>query len=140
MQREWLLYCIVEQQNEELREEQYYYLCKRKSKRKLALFRIIFYRGKVVKERESKRSSISQGKFETQLKPRKSLFSVSFVLNTVFEYHRKSLIFNNVSEANYDYILSGQKFLKMPKNGPIRRVFENVRLAVKQCYQTGQFQ
>ena len=69
MQREWLLYCIVEQQNEELREEQYYYLCKRKSKRKLALFRIIFYRGKVVKECESKRSSISQGKFETQLKP-----------------------------------------------------------------------
>ena len=140
MQREWLLYCIVEQQNEELREEQYYYLCKRKSKRKLALFRIIFYRGKVVKERESKRSSISQGKFETQLKPRKSLFSVSFVLNTVFENHRKSLIFNIVSEANYDYILSEQKFLKMPKNGPIRRVFENVRLAVKQCYQTGQFQ
>ena len=32
----------------------------------------------------------------------------------MFENHRKSLIFNIVSEANYVYILSGQKFLKMP--------------------------
>ena len=91
MQREWLLYCIVEQQNEELREEQYYYLCKRKSKRKLALFRIIFYRGKVVKERESKRSSISQGKFETQLKPRKSLFSDDNEIKSSHKFMGKSL-------------------------------------------------
>ena len=34
----------------------------------------------------------------------------------MFEIHRKSLIFNLVSEANNVYILlSGQKFLKMPK-------------------------
>ena len=32
---------------------------------------------------------------------------------TVFENHRKSLI---VSEANYVYILSGQKFIKNAKN------------------------
>ena len=29
--------------------------------------------------------------------------------------------------------------LKSAKNGPVWRVFENLKLAVKQCYQTGQF-
>ena len=33
-------------------------------------------------------------------------------------------------------MLSGQKFIKNAKNSP---VFENLKLAVKQCYQTGQF-
>ena len=47
--------------------------------------------------------------------------------------------FNIVSEASYVYILSGQKLIKNAKNGPIRRVFENLKIAVKQCYQTGQF-
>ena len=46
--------------------------------------------------------------------------------------------FNNASEASYDYILSGQKFLKNAKNGLFWRFFENLKLAVKQCYQTGQ--
>ena len=44
------------------------------------------------------------------------------------------------SEASYVYILSGQKLIKNAKNGPFWRVFENLKLAVKQCYQTGQFQ
>ena len=44
--------------------------------------------------------------------------------------------FNIASEASYVYILSGQKLIK---NGPFWRVFENLKLAVKQCYQTGQF-
>ena len=47
--------------------------------------------------------------------------------------------FNIVSEASYVYILSGQKFIKKAKNGPFWRVFENLKFAVKQCYQTGQF-
>ena len=47
--------------------------------------------------------------------------------------------FNIASEASYVYILSGQKLIKNAKNGPFWRVFENVKLAVKQCYQTGQF-
>ena len=47
--------------------------------------------------------------------------------------------FNITSEASYVYILSGQKFIKNAKNGPFWRVFENLKLAVKQCYQTGQF-
>ena len=34
--------------------------------------------------------------------------------------------------------LSGQKFIKSAKNGPIESVFENLWLKVKQCYQTGQ--
>ena len=46
--------------------------------------------------------------------------------------------FNIASEASYVYILSGQKFIKNAKNGPFWRVFENLKLAVKQRYQTGQ--
>ena len=47
--------------------------------------------------------------------------------------------FNIASEASYDYIMSRQKFIKNAKNGPFWRVFENFKLAVKHCYQTGQF-
>ena len=42
--------------------------------------------------------------------------------------------FNIASEAIYVYILSGHKLI-----GPFWRVFVNLKLAVKQCYQTGQF-
>ena len=61
---------------------------------------------------------------------------LNFSFYTVFENHRKSLI---ASEASYVYILSGQKLIKNAKNGPFWRVFENLKLAVKQCNQTGQF-
>ena len=47
--------------------------------------------------------------------------------------------FNIASEASYIYILSRQKLIKNAKNGSFWRVFENLKLAVKQCYQTGQF-
>ena len=47
--------------------------------------------------------------------------------------------FNIVSEVSYVYILSGQKLIKNAKNAQFWRVFENLKLAVKQCYQTGQF-
>ena len=47
--------------------------------------------------------------------------------------------FNIASEASYVYILSGQKFITNAKNGPFWQVFENLKLAVEQCYQTGQF-
>ena len=47
--------------------------------------------------------------------------------------------FNIASEASYVYILSGQKLIKNAQNGPFWRVFEILRLAVKQCYQAGQF-
>ena len=43
------------------------------------------------------------------------------------------------SEASYVYILSGHKFIKNGTNGSFWRVFENLKLAVKQYYQTGQF-
>ena len=46
---------------------------------------------------------------------------------------------NIASEASYVYILSGQKLIKNAKNGPFWQVFENLKLAVKQCYQAGQF-
>ena len=41
-------------------------------------------------------------------------------------------------EASYVYILSGQKFKKMPKMVPFGK-FLKPKLAVKQCCQTGQF-
>ena len=43
------------------------------------------------------------------------------------------------SEASYVYILSGQKLIKNAKNSQSWRLFENLMLAVKQCYQTGHF-
>ena len=86
-------------------------------------------------------------------------------MSTMFENHRKSLIQHcelselrshfewtkvkdvgvqrlaseSSSGASYVHILSGQKFIKNTKNGQFWRVFENLKLAVKQCYQTGQF-
>ena len=47
--------------------------------------------------------------------------------------------FNIASEASYVYILSGQKLIKNAKNGQFWRVFENLKLAVKQGYQIGKF-
>ena len=51
----------------------------------------------------------------------------------------EKVAFNIASEASYVYILSGQKFIKNAENGPIWRGFENLKLVVKQSYQTGQF-
>ena len=47
----------------------------------------------------------------------------------------KKVAFKIASEASYVYILSGQKFI----NGQFWRIYEKLKLAVKQCYQTGQF-
>ena len=47
--------------------------------------------------------------------------------------------FNIASEASYVHILSGKKLIKNAKNGPFWRVFETLKLVVKQSYQTGQF-
>ena len=47
--------------------------------------------------------------------------------------------FNIASEASYLYILSGQTLIKNAKICPFWRVFENLKVAVKQSYQTGQF-
>ena len=62
-------------------------------------------------------------------------FNVSMFLENITTQCLKiteKVAFNIASEASYVYILSGQ-------NGPFWRVFENLKLAVKQCYQTGQF-
>ena len=48
--------------------------------------------------------------------------------------------FNIASETSYIYILSGQKFIKkIPKMVQFGEFFENLKLAVRQSYQTGQF-
>ena len=57
-------------------------------------------------------------------------------MNTVFKNHKKKVSFNIASKKSYLYILSGQKFIKNAKNGPFGRVFENLKLLVKQRYQT----
>ena len=49
---------------------------------------------------------------------------------------QKSLIYH--CQRSLVYILSEQKFIKNAKNGQFWRVFENLKLAVKQCNQTGQ--
>ena len=51
----------------------------------------------------------------------------------------EKVAFSIASEASYVYILSGQKLIKIAKNGQFWRLFENLKLAVKQCYQTGHF-
>ena len=51
----------------------------------------------------------------------------------------QKVAFNIASEASYVYILSGQKFIKNAKNGRFCRIFENLKLEVKQCYQTSHF-
>ena len=51
----------------------------------------------------------------------------------------EKVVFNIASEASYVYILSGQKFIKNAKIGRFWRVFENLKLAVKQYSQTGHF-
>ena len=47
--------------------------------------------------------------------------------------------FNIASEASCVYFLSRQKFIKNAKNGRFGRVFENLKFAVKQCYQKVNF-
>ena len=51
----------------------------------------------------------------------------------------KKVSFDFASEVSYVYILSGQKFIKNAKNGRFWRVFHNLMLEVRKCYQTGQF-
>ena len=57
--------------------------------------------------------------------------------------NRLKVIFRSLemfaSEASYIYILIGQKWIKKAKNGPFWRVFENLKLAVKQCYRQVNF-
>ena len=43
------------------------------------------------------------------------------------DYHQKDSYFASIA------------WCKLIKNGTFWRVFENLKLAVKQCYQTGQF-
>ena len=53
---------------------------------------------------------------------------------TVFENHRKkSHSTLRAKRATFT------KLIENAKNGLFWRVFENLKLAVKQCYQTGQF-
>ena len=52
---------------------------------------------------------------------------------------KKKISFNIGSEASSVYILSGQKLIENAKNGLFGCVFEYLKLAVKQDYQTGHF-
>ena len=51
---------------------------------------------------------------------------------------KEKVALNIASEASNVYILGGQKFIKNAIDGPFWRVFENLKLAVEQCYQAGQ--
>ena len=52
----------------------------------------------------------------------------------MYEIITEKVSFNIASEASYLYILSVQKLIKNAKNCPFLQVFENLKLAVKQCY------
>ena len=56
----------------------------------------------------------------------------------VWKSHKKSHSMLR-AKRGYIYILIGQKFIKNANNGLFWRVLENLKLAVKQCYQTGHF-
>ena len=58
---------------------------------------------------------------------------------TVFENHRKSRIQHCERSDVLLHSLNGQKFIKNAKNGTFWRVFEKLKFAVKQGYQTSQF-
>ena len=52
----------------------------------------------------------------------------------------QKVAFNIASEASYVYLhFVDKSSSKMPKNGPIWRVFDKLKLPLKQCYQTGDF-
>ena len=57
--------------------------------------------------------------------------AITLIQYIVVENHKK-VSFNIASEASYVYILSGQKLIKNAKNGSFCRIFENLKLAVKQ--------
>ena len=54
----------------------------------------------------------------------------------VIEFSRPKFSFNIASEASYVYNLSWQKFAK---KGQFSDFLKKLKLAVKQCYQKGQF-
>ena len=62
--------------------------------------------------------------------------NIRYKNSIVFKNLRKSLI-QHCELRSYVYILSGQKFIKNAKNSSFWRFFENLKLAVKQCYQAG---
>ena len=51
----------------------------------------------------------------------------------------EKVAFKIAGDASYLYILSGQKFIKNAKNSQFWRILEDLKLAVKQCSQTGHF-
>ena len=52
---------------------------------------------------------------------------------------QKKVSFNIASEESYVYILSGQKLIKNGEKGQFGEFFENLKVVIKQCYQTGKF-
>ena len=65
--------------------------------------------------------------------------NIQYFILTVFENYRKSLIQHfERSELGLHFEWT-QKLIKYDKKCHFWRVFENLNLAVKQCYQTGHF-
>ena len=64
---------------------------------------------------------------------------ISFVSFTVFENHRKSLIQHCERIELCLHFEWTKVHFKKAKNYQFWRFFENLKFAVKQCYQTGQF-
>ena len=91
-------------------------------------------RGHEHETRERTEIQTSKWLDEIILKWNKSNWSDSQCLKITYK-----VSFNIASEASYINILSGQKLIKKTKSGRICRILENPKLAVRQCYQKGQF-
>ena len=61
-------------------------------------------------------------------------FLVITKVGTVYENSQKSVIYNIASVCELRLHFKWTYSLKLPKNGPIWRFFENLKLAVKQSY------
>ena len=70
----------------------------------------------------------------------KAYFSKTIIkgMITVFENHRKSLIFLTWRAKLRVHFETTKVHKKMPKMADFAK-FENLKLAIKQCYQTGQY-
>ena len=113
--------------------------------RKLDWQRINSGQSKVLKKRRKGRKVLKRRPSSSENKA-KSTFIRPFnrdsrcKLITVYLKITEKVAFNIASEASYVYILGGQKLIKNAKNQSILGEFlQNLKLAVKQCYQTGHF-
>ena len=119
--------------------------CKRSSLRSQCWMRLFFRKLNTMRDLKSERVNFHRLAYTLGLKT----FG-NFPLDFKENVNRSTLLLANwffkrahslqkspkKSHCELVYILSGQKFIKNAKNGQFGPILENLKLAVKQCYQT----